>query len=418
MKTPIIKKQSFCRTCQKNSLTKLFSLGMTPLANAFLNKIQLDLPESYFPLDIYQCENCGLVQLGHVVSPMTLFGNYVYVSSTSIVFINHFNSYAEQVNKRFKLNKKSLVVDIGSNDGILLKPFKKLGVKILGVEPALKIALEARKNGVQTISEFFTPTLARKIVKTNGKASVITANNVFAHIDNLDEVMSGIKILLEDDGVFIIEAPYLIDFLEKNYFDLIYHEHLSYLSIKPLKMFFERFSMEIFDVQRTPVHGGSIRIFIKNKNANHKLNSSVKEHLIMENKIGLYNKETYKKFAMKISVNKSALINLLTKIKTKGAMIAGYGAPAKGNTLLNYFSIGKDFLDFVIDDSPWKQGLYTPGTHIEVVPSREIYSRKPNYILILAWNFAPSIMETHKKYYNDGGRFIIPVPKPHIVKKL
>ncbi len=417
-KQSVIQIHRVCRACRKHSLNFLFSLGMTPLANAFLTREKLNKPELFFPLDLYQCNQCGLVQLGHVVSPEVLFGNYVYVSSTSKVFIEHFALYARQIVKRFRLNRKSFVVDIGSNDGILLRSCKSLGVRVLGIEPAARIAQEARRNGVPTVSKFFNTNVAKTIVATKGKAMVATANNVFAHIDNLDEVISGIKILLEDHGVFIIEAPYLGDFLQKNYFDLVYHEHLSYLSIRPLQALFDRFSMQIFDVQKVPVHGGSVRVFVKNIKGSQQIRPSVAEFIKKEQEMKLYDAETWKSFARKILLNKAALIRLLSRFKSAGSMIAGYGAPAKGNTLLNYFGIGKEMLDFIVDDSSWKQDLFTPGTHIGVVSSDTLYQKRPDYLLILAWNFAPSIMHMHKRYHDEGGRFIIPVPKPHVVQTI
>lgn len=413
-KIVLIKKKESCRVCKGKNLTKVLTLGPTPLANAFLSKKQLDMDEDFFPLDVYFCNNCSFLQLGHIVSPKVLFSDYVYVSSTSKVFINHFEEFAKDVYRRFKLNSKSLVIDIGSNDGILLKPFKKLGTKALGIEPAKKIALVARKEGIETISEFFSVDLARKIVKEKGNAKIITATNVFAHIDDLDEVVKGLNVLLDEDGVFIMEVPYLIDFLEKKYFDLVYHEHLSYWSLKPLITLFKRFNMVLFDVQKVAAHGGTIRVFVKKEKGPYRVEKNVSKFLELEKKSGLSNINTYIKFADKIQDNKIKLLELLADLKSKGKSIGGYGAPAKGNTLLNFFSIGTEILDYVVDDSPWKQGLYTPGKRIPVVSSKKMYEKKTDYILILAWNFAESIIKMHKRYQESGGKFIVPVPKPKI----
>ena len=415
MNASLVAAHTTCRTCKRSSFIPLFSLGMTPLANAFLSKKQLDEPELYFPLELYLCRHCGLVQLGHVVSPAVLFGNYVYVSSTSSVFVGHFESYAKELVTRLKLHSDSLAVDIGSNDGILLKPFQTLGVRVLGVEPAAKIAEQARKAGIPTVSEFFSSKTALKIVNKYGKASVISANNVFAHIDDLDEVVKGVKTLLDPSGMFVIEAPYLVDFLQKNYFDLVYHEHLSYLSIRSLQALFDRFDMQVVDVQKQTVHGGSIRVFVAHKKSEHTVRPTVARYLQNEQKMKLYDGQTYSLFAKKILENKARLVGLLARLKSRGATIAGYGAPAKGNTLLNYFGIGKEVLDFIVDDSPWKQNLFTPGTHIPVVSSEMLYKKKTDYLLILAWNFAPSIIHMHKRYHEDGGRFIVPVPRPRIL---
>lgn len=408
-------KKTSCRVCKKNTLEQVLTLGPTPPANAFLTEQQTNEGEKFYPLDVYFCTSCGFLQLGHVISPNILFENYVYVSSTSKVFINHFENFAKKVYSRLKLNSNSLVIDIGSNDGILLKPFKKLGTKVLGIEPADNIAKIARSEGINSISEFFSEKLARSVVKKYGKADLATATNVFAHIDDLDEVINGLKVLLKDDGVFIVEAPYLIDFLQKRYFDLVYHEHLSYWSVDALITLFKRFDMTVFYVEKVPVHGGTIRVFIKNKNGRFPIDNSVKKFLMQEAKMKLKNISTYRDFAKKVYENKVKLLLLLEKIKSQGRTIAGYGAPAKGNTLLNFFNIGTETLDFVIDDSQYKQGLYTPGKHIPVVPSKQLFEKKPDYVLILAWNFAESIMKMHEKFRKDGGRFIIPVPKPKII---
>jgi len=414
MNEKVLKKSNFCRVCKGSNLDKVLTLGPTPLANAFLTKDQLNVPEYFYPLDICFCNNCGFIQLSHVISPEVLFGNYVYVSSTSSVFINHFKQMADYVFPKF-LRKDSLVIDIGSNDGILLKPFKNLGAKVLGIEPASHIARIAEKSGIETISEFFSVQLAKRIVKQKGQADIVTATNVFAHIDDLDEVIKGLKILLHKNGIFIMEAPYLIDFIEKRYFDLVYHEHLSYWSINSLIVLFKRFNMIVFDIQKVSVHGGTIRVYVKKAKGKHKTEKSVNEFLDQEKKMKLTEKKTYVDYANLVLENKVKLVTLLADLKIKGKTIAAYGAPAKGNTLLNYFGIGPEILDYVVDDSSWKQGLYTPGKRIPVVSSKTLYENKPDYLLILAWNFAESIMKMHDKYKKLGGKFIIPVPKPKII---
>lgn len=411
---PLIKKVDSCRVCKASNFTKVLTFGPTPLANAFLKKEQIDKEEYFYPLDVYFCNNCKFMTLGHVVSPVELFKDYVYVSSTSKIFINHFKTFSKEAYKRFKLTKNSLVLDIGSNDGILLKPFKELGVKVVGIEPASKIAAVAKKEGIETFDKFFSVQLAKKIVGQYGQAKIATATNVFAHIDDLDEVINGLDILLREDGIFIMEAPYLIDFLEKRYFDLVYHEHLSYWSIKSLIALFKRFDMEVFDVQKVAVHGGTIRTFIAKKGI-YKKEKSVEKFLSLEKKYKLEQKETYLQFSDKVLENKIKLLALLRKIKSENKKIVGYGAPAKGNTLLNYFSIGQEFLDYIVDDSSWKQGLYSPGKRIPVVSSKVLVNDKVDYILILAWNFAESIMANNIEFSKKGGHFIIPVPKPIII---
>lgn len=415
MVNDVIKKIDSCRVCKGKRFIKVFTFGPTPLANSFLNKKQVNLPEEFFPLDVVFCQNCSFLELNHVVSPIVLFRNYLYVSSTSPVFVNHFKNFAKEITSRFKLKSHSLVVDIGSNDGILLKPFRELGIKILGIEPALNIAKIAQKEGIETIPKFFSTQLAKQIVKNKGKAKIVSANNVFAHIDDLDEVIRGLKILLDHNGVFIMEAPYLIDFIEKKYFDLVYHEHLSYWAVKPLITLFKRFDMTVFDVQKVESHGGSIRVFVKKNNGIHKVEKRLNDFLQKERRARLDKVETYLNYNQKVRNNRIKLLDLLTKLKLKDKKIVGYGAPAKGNTLLNYFKIGPEFLDYIIDDSPLKQNLYTPGTRIPVISSAMLQTDKPDYILILAWNFAKPIMEKYSWFKKRGGKFIVPVPTPKII---
>lgn len=408
-------KISICRFCKDKKIKEIIDLGLQPAANAFLKKSELNKKENYFPLKVNYCSKCGQLQLSHVVSPDYLFRNYVYVSSTSPVFITHFEKYAEAVFKKFKLTRKSFVLDIGSNDGVLLKPFKKLGVKILGVDPATAIANEATKNGIKTLPDYFDEKLAEKIIEKYGFADIITANNVFAHVPDIDELILAVKKLLKKDGVLIIEAPYLVDFLQKNLFDTIYHEHVSYLSIKPLTILFKRFDMEVFDVDRVGSHGGSIRVFVKHVVSKKIVNKRVKQFINDEEKLGLRKLQTFIKFRKKIEKNKLLLNKMLNKIKKQNKTIIGYGAPAKGNTLLNYFKIGPKVLDYIIDDSKYKQGLFTPGTHIPVFSSEKLKEEKKDYILVLAWNFAESIIEKYSYLKKEGSKFIIPVPIPKIV---
>ena len=412
----MFKKKSDCRVCKKNNLQKVLSLGSMPPANAFLTKEGLSKPEPSFPLELDFCNDCGFVQLSDVVSPELLFKDYVYVSSTSPAFVEHFRSLAETVANRFSFPSNSLIVDIGSNDGILLRPFKKLGWKILGVDPAVKIAEMATKNGIETIAEFFDPEIAKKIAKERGRASIITATSVFPHIDDLDNIIAGIKELLADDGMFIIEAYYLADLLEKNLFDTIYHEHLSYFTVTTLNKLFDRLGMKIFDVEKTDTHGGSLRGFVQKINGNRPIQEkNISAFVSREKQMAIDKALTFINFSQNIENIKKDLTKLLEELKSQGKRIAGYGAPAKGNTLLNYFKIGPELLDYAVDDSSWKQGLYTPGMHVSVVSSEELYKKTPDYILILAWNFAGPIMKKLPWFSEKGGKFIIPVPEPKII---
>lgn len=409
-----VKKISYCRLCKAKNLKKVLDLGKTPPANSFLKISQLKDKEDFFPLVVNFCTHCSQLQLSHVVKPEILFRHYVWVSSTSPVTVAHFEEYAGSVFDNIKLKKGDLVVEIGSNDGVLLKPFKKLGAKVLGVDPALNVAARATKDGILTLPHFFNVKIAKQIVKKYGKAKVIAANNVFAHINDLDEIVKAVYELLDKDGAFVIEAPYNIDLIEKNLFDIVYHEHLSYLAIKPLDRFFKSFGMQIFDVVKRPVHGGSVRIFVKFSGAKHKINKSVKEFIDLEERKKLSDINTYYEFAKNIKKNKVSLLKLLRRLKKENKSIAGYGAPAKSTTLLHYFGIGKEIIDFIVDDSRFKHGLFTPGKHIPIVAPKNLYTRKPDYLLILAWNFAKPIMKMHGKFRQNGGKFIVPVPTPTI----
>lgn len=414
-KNKLVKKVNKCRICTGQNLEQIIDLGQTPPANSFLKKSQLNKKEPYFPLKVNLCRSCGQLQLTHSVSPELLFTDYVYASSTSPVFIKHFNDYAKDVYKKLSLTKDSLAIDIGSNDGILLKPFKDLGVKILGIDPAVKIAKKATDSGLLTLPIFFNHKESKNINSKYGFADVICANNVFAHVPNIDEIVKGVHNTLKKHGVFVIEFPYLVHFLRKNLFDTIYHEHVSYLSIKPLITLFKRFEMEIFNIDDVLSHGGSSRVYIKKSTGKWKVRSSVQNHLNLEKKINLHELPTWIQFSQKIELNRQSLVSMLNKIKSSRKKISGYGAPAKGNTLLNYFGINNSVLDYIVDDSPLKQGLYTPGTHIPVVHSDKLKESKPDYLFILAWNFANSIINNLSWYKNQKGKFIIPVPKPKII---
>ena len=408
------KERTTCRVCTGKSLKKVLSLGKTPPANAFLRKEDLGKPESSFPLELAFCNSCGFVQLTHVVTPELLFKDYVYVSSTSPVFVEHFKQLADEIISRFKLAQNSLVIDIGSNDGILLRPFKEKGMKALGIDPAEKIAAMATKSGIETLPVFFSHAIAKDTTKKYGKAKVITATSVFSHVDDLDSFVEGVRELLADDGVFIVEVYYLYRLLQKNLFDTIYHEHLSYFTAKTISALMQRLGMEVFDVAETDTHGGSLRVFSQKKGGPHKAQESVNKFTAHEDAKKLHEAQTFVSFAEKIEDNKRKLRQLLQDLKLKGKKIAGYGAPAKGNTLLNYFEIGPETLDYIVDDSPWKQGLYTPRTHIPVTGFEELNKNKPDYILILAWNFAEPIMKKCEGFT----RFIVPVPKPQMLNSI
>jgi len=403
-----------CRICKGSQLKKFLDLGAVALANNYLRKEDLGKPEHTERLDVYFCEDCGLVQLGTVVPPEKLFRYYLYYSSNSPMLMAHFSVYADEIAAMHADKKKAFVVEIASNDGILIRNFKRHGIRFLGIDPAENIAKKANEEGIPTLAEFFNSKTAASIEKEHGRATAILGNNVFAHIDDIHDVIDGVDALLSKDGFLALEFPYLVNLLENIEFDTIYHEHLSYFSITPLVKFFAMHDMEIFDVKRTSIHGGSVRLFIQRKGGPRKALPSVAELLALEKQRGITELTTYQHFAENVKKLKAGLVSLLSKLKKEGKSIAAYGAPAKGNTLLCYCGIGTKFLDFTVDRSPYKQGLYTPGMHLPILAPEELLRRKPDYTLILAWNFASEIMKQQEAYAKSGGKFIIPVPSPRI----
>ncbi len=414
MSSKIIKRGG-CRLCDSANLEMVLRLAPTPPANAFVPDGRLTELQEKFPLDVYFCNDCYHVQLLDVVDAEVLFRDYVYVSGTSPVFVKHFENYADDLCARKNGQSEGLVLDIGSNDGSLLKFFQRKGFNVLGIDPAVNIALGATSDGVETWPVFFTPQTVQKILAEKGQADIITANNVFAHIDDLAGVTRGIDALLKPDGIFSFEVSYLADVLEKTLFDTIYHEHLSYHSIKPLIGFFTRFGLELFSAKRVDTHGGSIRCYVRKSTSRNTVANDLQELLDYESGLELYNADTFKQYAQKVDKVKNELTALLHKIKSESGSIAAYGAPAKATTLMHHFNIDNKIIDFVVDDSPLKAGLYTPGFHIPVVSSQAIYEKKPDYLVMLAWNFADSIINNHRAYIEAGGRFIIPLPEIRVV---
>lgn len=399
-----------CRMCKSERLSQFFDLGETALANSFLPKESLNKPESKYPLKVFFCEDCNLSQLIHVVEPEALFRNYVYFSSGMPILPEHFRKYAEEVVNNFIKSKIDLVVEIGSNDGLLLGAIKNLGARILGIDPAINIAKVANERGVETLPEFFSEKLAVELVKKYGNAKVMIGNNVVAHINDHDDLLKGAEKLLSDDGVFIFEAPYFVDMLENFSFDSIYHEHLSYLSIRPLKKLFNKFGMEIFDVKIFPVQGHSIRCYA-GKIGKHKIQPSVEELVKKEEILGLDKFLIHVKLAKDIEEMKNKTVKLLRELKSQGKKIAAYGAPARGNTLLSYYGIGADILDYATEELPSKIGLYTPGTHIPVIHVEEARKNPPDYFLLSAWNYKDAIFKKEEAMIKAGVKFIMPVGK-------
>ena len=404
-----------CRLCLNSNLYPFLDLGHSALSDNFLNHSQLKESEIFYPLAVNFCRDCGFFQLSYVVPPEIMFNkDYPYDSSTTRTGRDHFTSMAFEIAEKFKFPENSLAIDIGSNAGVLLSGFKTKGFKVLGVEPSSKIAEIALKNDIETIVDFFSIELTSKILKQYGKSSIITATNVFAHIDDLENFVNGVKKLLNKNGIFVIEAPYLVNLIENLEYDTIYHEHLSYISLKPLITFFEKFDLEVFHVEKHSIHGGTMRYFIGNK-GEYKKTDSINNFLKIESNSQIYSESYLDIFSTKVHEHREKLMNLLYDLKKKGKKIVGISAPAKGNTLLNFCKIDSNLLDYLTEKNPLKINKFSPGMHIQVNSDEKILDDMPDYALILAWNFADEIIKNNHEYQKRGGKFILPIPDPKII---
>lgn len=409
------RKRKDCRLCRSKDVEKVLGLEPTSLANELLSKEQLDCEQEKFPLALYFCNDCHHVQLLDVVNPERLYRNYLYVSGTSPVFRQHFKDYADFVIDKFSVPADSLIVDIGSNDGVLLGYFKERGMRVQGVDPAREIAASATQEGIDTLAEFFTPSVAGRIVSERGSAKIVVANNVFAHIDDLHDILRGVSQLLDTDGFLVIEVSYLRDVLEKLLFDTIYHEHLDYHSVAPLQKFFAANGFELVDVLSVASHGGSLRAIAKKEDGAFPVQKSVAAFIADEARAGLFDASTFRSFGERINALGSELLSLLQSMKSNGSKIAGFGLPAKATTLMHQFGIGPEYIDYIVDDSPLKQGLYSPGYKIPVVSSDRLKADNPDCVVILAWNFADSIIAKLDWLLERGGTIVVPLPELKIV---
>jgi SAM-dependent methyltransferase len=409
-----------CRACGELKLSIILSLGQTPLANALLTAEQLHKEEDTYPLDLAFCPTCYLVQITETVTPEKLFREYFYRSSFSDTMLRHAEETARFFSASRNLDQHSLVVEIASNDGYLLQFYQRAGIQVLGIEPAINIAEIAKtERNIPTICEFFGETLARRLASEGRRADVIHANNVLAHVPDLNGVVRAFAALLKPGGIAVIEVPYVKDMIDRCEFDTIYHEHLSYFSLTALYNLFSRHGVLIVDVERLPIHGGTLRIVAALKTdeaaAGGPSNGTTAKFLQEEADWGVGSLAFYEGFVGKIERLRHELLAVLRKVKAEGARIAAYGASAKGSTLLAYFGIGHDILDYVVDRSTLKQNHYTPGTHLQIYSPEKLLTDMPDYVLLLTWNFADEILEQQSQYRERGGRFIVPIPQLRIV---
>lgn len=405
-----------CRSCGAVLAHTFVDLGMSPLANSYIKADESNRMEPFYPLHVYVCSGCLLVQLEEFTSPQSIFGDYAYFSSYSESWLAHAKRYVEKVSERFGLGSRHHVVEIASNDGYLLQYFVQRGVPVLGVEPAANVAAVAQKNGIPTVVKFLGVKTAQELAKQEKRADLLIGNNVLAHVPNINDFVGGLKILLKPQGVITMEFPHLMRLMAENQFDTIYHEHFSYLSLLAVERVFERHGLSLFDVEELPTHGGSLRIYARHRDDTSKpVEKRVFELRQREDRAGFGNLQHYLSFAGQVSRTKRKLLRFLVEAKENGKSVVGYGAPAKGNTLLNYCGVRTDFLDYTVDLSPHKQGQLLPGVRIPIYPPDKIKETKPDYVLILPWNIREEVMQQMAFIGAWGGKFVVPIPEVKVL---
>jgi SAM-dependent methyltransferase len=407
--------QPTCRHCRQPLQHTFVDLGMSPLCESLVAPDRLDAMEPYYPLHVLVCESCFLVQLREYVTPEHIFSEYAYLSSYSTSWVAHAKRYCAIIKERLGLGAESLVVELACNDGYLLQHFGPLGVPVLGVEPAANVAKLAEEKGIPTISAFFGTDLAQQLMLEGREADLIVANNVLAHVPDINDFVNGIRCLLKPHGVATLEFPHIERLIAENQFDTIYHEHFSYLSATVVDRIARMHGLRLFDVEKLPTHGGSLRVYLAHQESLHQTSRRVFDLIELEDRLGLRSLRGYGSFSEKVKQAKRELLSFLIAAKKQGKRVCGYGAPGKGNTLLNYCGIGTDFLDFTVDRNPHKHGLYTPGMHIPIRPVEEIDAARPDYILILPWNLKNEVVEQMGHVGDWGAKFVVPIPTVEVV---
>jgi SAM-dependent methyltransferase len=403
---------SGCRFCGSKLEHIFVDLGVSPLVQSFLSSEQLNQMEPFYPLQVFVCEKCFLVQLQEFVAPENIFSEYLYFASYSDTWLAHAKRYTDEMVRRFPISENSLVIEIASNDGYLLQYFAERKIPVLGVEPAANVAQVAAQKGISSVVKFFSSATARELLAAGRYADLLLGNNVLAHVPDINDFVAGMKILLKPQGVITMEFPHLMQLMEQNQFDTIYHEHFSYFSFLSVQRIFAAHGLTLFDVEELPTHGGSLRIFARHAEDSTKpVGSRVTELHAREESAGYARLETYSRFAEQVKETKRKLLEFLIHAKRNGKKIAAYGAAAKGNTLLNYCAIRTDFLDYTVDRSPYKQGRFLPGTRIPVYSPDQIKRTQPDYLLILPWNLKDEIIQQNAYIRDWGGQFVVPIPE-------
>ena len=406
---------SECRFCSNLLKHTFVDLGMSPLSNAYLKLDTINKAEKFYPLHAYVCDNCFLVQLEEFETPDHIFSDYAYFSSYSETWLHHAENYTELMIKRFGLNANSQVIEIASNDGYLLQYFQKQNIPVLGIEPAANVAKVAEEKGIPSLVKFFGVSTAKELVNQGIQADLLLGNNVLAHVPDLNDFVAGMKIVLKPDGILTMEFPHVLQLILQNQFDTIYHEHFSYLSFLTVEKVFATHGLTLFDVEELPTHGGSLRIYGQHNDGKKPISDRISKLKTQEIEAGLEQRSTYLGFGEQVKATKRHLLSFLIDIKNQGKSVVGYGAPAKGNTLLNYCGIRTDLLDYTVDRSPYKQGLFLPGTHIPIYHPDKIIETKPDYLLILPWNIKDEIIEQMSHIREWGGQFVVPIPQVEVI---
>ena len=403
-----------CRICNSNRINNVFELKPTPAGDHFVPKSKLTQTSKKFPLILALCNECDYLHLPYVLNPEASYTDYVYETQITVGLSQHYLDYAKEIVSFSGIRKGSFMVDLGSNDGTMLHAFKECGMKVIGVEPNEQIARIANQRHLETINDYFQSAIADRIVNEYGKASIVTANYMYANIDNVIEFTGNVKRLLDTEGLFVIQTGYHPEQMKINMFDYIYHEHFSYFSVKVLKQLLGQCGMELIHLGLHPAKGGSIRTIVQHLGGKRDLDESVELFIREEENAGTHDPETYIRFAEEIDRRKKKLLELIVQIKSDGHTIVGYGASHSTTTLLHHFELG-GYLDYIVDDNPIKHGLYSPGYHLPVYPSQKLYEERPEYILVLAWQHQDSIIKRKMKYVNEGGKFIVPLPELKVV---
>jgi 2-polyprenyl-3-methyl-5-hydroxy-6-metoxy-1,4-benzoquinol methylase len=405
-----------CRFCGNELENTFANLGMSPVSNAYIKRENINKKENFYPLHAYVCANCFLVQLEVYETPEEIFDDYAYFSSYSKTWLKHSYEYADMMISKYGYDTATQVVELASNDGYLLQFFKGRNIPVLGIEPAKNVAKAAREKGIDTICDYFGIKLAEKLLIQGKSADLLIGNNVLAHVPDVNDFVSGMEFLLKPHGIITMEFPHLLRLMQKNQFDTIYHEHFSYFSFITVQKIFKKHKLVIFDVEELQTHGGSLRIYAAHENDTEKtISNNILALIKKEKDAGLDRIESYKAFQEQVELTKRNILELLIELKNQGKQIVGYGAPAKGNTLLNYCGIRGDFLDYTVDASPHKQGLFLPGTHILVYSPDRISQTKPDYLFVLPWNLKDEIVEQTPYIKEWGGRYIIPIPEVTVI---